>query len=643
MKIFWYLNRLKRMSACEILYRFTTFLIERYEKIRFTGFFPSPMTVPPTAKVLPDMDYAWSGQKETLRIFDQELDYSDAVDWHFDLKTKNRFPLIHSNRIDIRTPKYGSAKHVWEVNRMQFLPQICLNFKTTGDDRYLSKLMFNIDSWISANPYLLGVNWYSNIEVNIRLINWFLCWEIVDGFELMRSNISFKEFATKKWIPLIYLHCKHSRGHLSEYSSANNHLIAELAGLFIASSVWKFRQSERWSSYAKKRLEIEIVKQHTKNGINREEAAEYIQFITDFFLVSYIVAKNTNNKFSKVYDQTLKKIFEYIYNFTDVKGNHPRYGDEDDGQVFRLTPHLENNFVSLLNTGSFLFGEPKYRSKVENVDLKSQLLLGSNATGRLGILSAENSQPYSSFYTEDGHFIFKNKNGDKEVYMHFDAAPLGYLSIAAHGHADALSFVLHINGRDVFADPGTYSYHTDPEWRKYFISTLAHNTVCINGENQAVFGGSTLWVTRFHTQILEIFHDDLWDRVYASHDGYKSLGIRHSRKIELNRKTNDILITDFLDTSAASEYRVEIPFHLSPYFTVTKERENSFIIKNGTTKVRLQCDPQLISEPVTGSDNPKLGWYSESFQIIQPTSVIYCHTSVKFSARFAFKISIINV
>jgi len=252
-------------------------------------------------------------------------------------------------------------------------------------------------------------------------------------------------------------------------------------------------------------------------------------------------------------------------------------------------------------------------------------------------------QSHSCFYPDEGHFIFKNQTGNKkEVYLHFDAAPLGYLSIAAHGHADALSFILHVDGRDVFADPGTYSYHTDPEWRKYFISTLAHNTVSINGESQALFGGSTLWVTRYRTKILETYQDEYTDRVYATHDGYRSLGIRHSRKIEFNRKTNYILITDFLDSSGTSEYRVEIPFHLSPDCTVTKESENSFNITNGEAKVRLACDPQLMAEIIKGSENPKLGWYSGSFQVIKPASVITCKKLVKFSERFTFKISIIE-
>ena len=449
MKIYWYINRLKTMSVPELFYRIKNWIYSIFEKINYTGYFPTPRVVYFRDKILPDIGTDYQLCDSKLEIFEKELDFSTEVDWHLDLHSDNRFPLISSAEIEIRTNKHGSAKHVWEVNRLLFLPQLCLNYKKTGDKLYLVKFMNFIDSWIIENPYLLGVNWYSNIEVNLRLINWFMCWEIINGPALMRSETSFREFAENKWFSLIYLHCRHSGNHLSKYSSANNHLISEYAGLFIAASVWKFKESGRWQKFAKKGLEREIEKQHTKNGINREEAAEYIQFITDFFLVSYLVGNKTENKMSSRYEQMLMKIFDYIYAFTDCSCNYPKYGDEDDGQVFRFSRKLENNFLSLLTTGAFLFNRPEY-IKSSEADLKSRLLMGNEVDGMVKSVQGKMNRQKSAFYPEDGHFIFRNIINNHEVFLHFDAAPLGYLAIAAHGHADALSFILHIDGQPVF-------------------------------------------------------------------------------------------------------------------------------------------------------------------------------------------------
>ena len=77
-----------------------------------------------------------------------------------------------------------------------------------------------------------------------------------------------------------------------------------------------------------------------------------------------------------------------------------------------------------------------------------------------------------------------------EIWCRCDGGPHGFLSIAAHAHADALSVEVRHGGVDILADPGTYCYHGEPEWRTYFQSTIAHNTIEIDGQWQSVRGGA---------------------------------------------------------------------------------------------------------------------------------------------------------
>ena len=132
----------------------------------------------------------------------------------------------------------------------------------------------------------------------------------------------------------------------------------------------------------------------------------------------------------------------------------------------------------------------------------------------------------SVFYKEEGHFILRKREGQsKEIYCHFDAAPLGYLSIAAHGHADALSIILHVDGYPFLVDPGTYAYHTHADWRKYFTSTMAHNTVSIDKGDQAMLAGPTLWLNHFDCKVITTTSNDEKDIITASHNGYAAKGI----------------------------------------------------------------------------------------------------------------------
>ncbi len=97
-------------------------------------------------------------------------------------------------------------------------------------------------------------------------------------------------------------------------------------------------------------------------------------------------------------------------------------------------------------------------------------------------------------FADAGMHILRTPRGDgPEIWCRCDGGPHGFLSIAAHGHADALSVEVRHDGVELLVDPGTYCYHGEPEWRSYFRSTRAHNTIEVDGEDQAVEAGPFMW------------------------------------------------------------------------------------------------------------------------------------------------------
>ena len=623
----WYLNRLRTFSIPEFPYRLKQ-LASKYVQRTFqmNRRFP-PQEISFSSSIL---DKAICNEKKTdfpFEIFGKQFSYQKEIDWHKDLFSGKSFPLQFSKNIDIKSDPDLSAKVVWEVNRMQFLPGIAFECRKSGRARDLEKFMEIIASWQRNNPYLMGINWYSNIEVNLRLITWFLCWEAMDAEKVIESNPAFKEFTRQVWIPLIYQHCLYSYQNPSKFSSANNHLISEYAGLFIASSKWKFRQSEKWLEYSQKGLESEMLRQHSPNGINKEEAAEYIQFITDFFLLAYLVGENTHRPFSEPYKQRLYQIFDYICHFLDARGNFPKYGDEDDGKCFILDfDPAFNNFRSLLTSGAILFGSPWFKSKSNGLDAKNLFLFGLKGKKEFDLIAERTPESPSKFYEQEGHFIFRHFAKGKEIYLHLDAAPLGYLSIAAHGHADALSFILHLDGQPFLVDPGTYSYHTERSWRNYFIGTLAHNTIRINKENQALSGGPTLWLNHYQTKVLEVENSGHQQRVKATHNGYKKWNITHTREIIFDKTQPGFRIIDTIDSGKGDNYLIELPFHLHPSLKITAHGPDGFSISDQkNNQIKLNIDSRLDAKIFKGQAEPGiLGWYSPSFMIRQPAQTILC-------------------
>ena len=641
MTFFWYLDRLKTLSVYEFPYRILQIIQKLREKHFLIRKKLKPVEYSNEKGILPAIDFSTLEPFGThLCIFGKNIDYfKEDINWHRDLFSGKDFTRAFSKSINIRKDHDLSAKNVWELNRLQFLPHIAINFQSTQDKKYLIEFIKINESWIDANPYLLGINWYSNIEVNIRLINWFLCWEILNVDELRAVDHDFDHFVENKWIPSIYQHCNYSYKNPSKYSSANNHLISEYAGLFIAASKWNFKESAKWLKYAQSGLEQEIILQHS-SGINKEEAAEYIQFITDFFLLAYIVGENTNNPFSNRYKQTLNEIFTYIYEFTDIAGNFPKYGDEDDGKVYSFSekPH-HNNFKSLLTSGAILFHNENFKSKSAGFDLKNRLLFGDKGQTIFDKIPETTGKRGSIFYKNEGHYIFRKEENGKEIYLHFDAAPLGYLSIAAHAHADALSFLMNINGKPIFVDSGTYSYHVAKEWRNYFVSTLAHNTIGVDHQNQAKHVSDTMWLDHYLCQTLSLQQNSEFESVKASHNGYK--GINHSREITFDKLSDTFLIHDDIINNDGMEHEYTILFHLHPEITITKISHNSIRLNHDTgIHITLSIEGFGDFTLAKGEENPIFGWYSDSFLQKVSTTVIYLSKKTNRSFQSVTKIKI---
>ena len=639
--ISWYINRLKTMTPSEIPYRVSQLVTKQMEKHLLKFIMPRQSVKSIKSQILPIAVIKNPLFESNIRVFGKNFDYSkEPINWHKDIFSGKEFALGYAKSMSIRKDSNLSAKNVWEINRLEFLPHIAINYSTTKEEKYLNQFLRIVESWNTANPYLLGINWYSNIEVNIRLINWFLCWEILNVDEIVNKNSVFKEFVDSILLPVIYQHCKYSYSNPSKFSSANNHLISEYSGLFIAATKWKFEESDMWLEYCKKGLEIEIQKQHS-NGVNKEEAAEYIQFITDFFLLPYVIGENTNNPFSINYKKHLNEIFEYIYEFTDINVNFPKYGDEDDGKVicFSTDKHY-NNFKSLMTSAAILFGDSRFKSKSAGFDLKNELLFGEKGKIIFSKIPTIQSEQFSKFYKLEGHFIFRKQKREKEIYLHFDAAPLGYLSIAAHGHADALSFLMHVNGFPVFVDSGTYSYHVSKQWREYFVSTMAHNTVCVDVENQATQAGDTMWLNHYQCTVLGMQQNCKVEIVKATHTGYKN--VSHTRTIEFIKEEDTFLITDEIKNNDGKMHDINVLFHLHPDITLTDLNDKKILLLHPSgIKLSLELDSiEGDLKILKGQEEPILGWYSQSFMQKEPTTVISYNKKTKSSIKVITKIRV---
>ena len=617
----WYKNRFSSMSARDVLHRAAEpirVLVRRLNSIRTV---PAPSVL--KTDVRPSVyGVGVSCSNQIVKVADEYLSGSQKVlsaDVVFQGRTPkwNRDPRIANGK---SKPK-PDIKYVWELNRHLTLPLVSIAFNHTGQDKYRDGIRHILTSWIRECQYLSSPNWTSSLEVAIRLINWSIAAQILD-FD--RTHDRQKETASvfdEMVLDSVYRHVQQVAGHYSLFSSANNHLTGEAAGVYIASRTWPYwSKFERWGRRAKKLL-IQAARDQTfADGVNREQAVWYLQFVLDFFILAGLAGRRTGDDFPDDYWRNVQRMLEFAQALIDAGGNLPMVGDADDGVVLRLSQEPDFcPFRSLLATGAVLFDRPDFAASSGRMDDKTRILVGEGGFDGLLERGRANPADVRREFPDGGYYILgQNLGSSDEIRMLVDAGPLGYLSIAAHGHADALAIYLSVSGREFLIDPGTYCYNSDPEWRAWFRGTRAHNTVTVDGLDQSVQGGTFMWIRHARASCMRAELSDDNDRFSGEHDGYERLGDPVTHRRDIQRAGNNFEIVDTL--TCGGQHRVEQWWHFAEQCRVTVEGRQ-VIAENGGARVRLSVEAGDI-QAYKGSDSPKAGWISRSYDIKYPTTAI---------------------
>jgi hypothetical protein len=241
-------------------------------------------------------------------------------------------------------------------------------------------------------------------------------------------------------------------------------------------------------------------------------------------------------------------------------------------------------------------------------------LLGDEGTERFDRLTPDaTGQRLPRAFPLGGYYILgSDLQGADEVRLTVDAGPLGYLSLAAHGHADALSFTLSVGGQPVLIDTGTYCYHTEDAWRAHFRGTGAHNTIRVDGEDQSVAGGKFLWLRHANARCLLFEQGRDVQRIVAEHDGYRRLPdpVRHRREIVYRNDSRQVTVNDTLE--CRKTHRIECFWHFDESCAVALEPGQARI-DHLRGVLTLQWPPGLRARLGRGQLEPPLGWRSHRF------------------------------
>ncbi|QQR37110.1 heparinase II/III-family protein [Devosia oryziradicis] len=606
MKLSWYVNRLRNMEPAEIAHR----LVEKARKLaskkRHQGWsgagnptlhpvFPnlpsrvlaaSPGQRRAVAEAAADFlagRYAALGRQWPERdpgaLFPPEL-------WRLDPVTQALWPdsATYAFDIDFRHDgSRGDVKYVWEINRLQFLPVLAAHHLLQDDEASLGTIEAALISWHDANPPYGGVAWASGIEVALRAISIMLTLDML-GHRLsdnFRSKAGEILSASAFWLPRFP----------SRFSSANNHLVAELAGEYLLAISLGHDADRPWQD-----LLAELDKQILPDGSGAEQTPTYAAFTAELVLLSAMAARDAGTPLPQQAGQRLAAFADFI-----AWLGTGEFGDNDEGRVVTLGAEADYASSVAAAIAGFL-GAP---SPVAAPDDFRGLVFGTPS----------DPLPHPSGlhgFADGGLSVWRGDIAGRQVALRFDHGPLGYLSIAAHGHADALSLTLDIDGEPILVDPGTYLYGSGGVWREWFRSTPAHNTLNLGGQSQSTMSGAFNWSHKATARRLD--HPPTQDWLTAEHDGYeRRFGARHQRQVRWDG--GSITVHDRLIGTAQP---AEIVFQLASGLDVERDGNVVTASRNGISVMRITLPSDSVTIASGGEFPGSGGWVSPRFGIKLP-------------------------
>lgn len=495
----------------------------------------------------------------------RDLDYGADIDWHLDVVHGKRAPLKPWYRIPfLDFDAVGDHKVTWELNRHQHLVTLAKAWAFTDDGQYTQEIVRQFYSWEKANPYPLGMNWGSSLEVAFRSLSWL--WVR----NLLREAPGMPESFDRNLLRGLARNGKYIETFLSTYFSPNTHLIGEAVALFFIGALCpEIPAAKRWRDQGLAIVLNEAERQVRPDGVYFEQSLYYHVYALDFFLHCRALAACNRVETTESFDAILRRMLEVV---RALSGNGPLegFGDDDGGRVFNPRRNRVEHMSDPLALGAALYKDATLRDPAPITE-EALWLFGENALS--GPASVQASAKSMEF-VDGGLYLMASD----QAKLLIDAGPHGEGS-GGHGHADALSVRLSMNGQRWLVDPGSYVYvapSNESGARDEFRGTRAHNTLCVDGVDQAVPRTPFSWNSSPEVITEQWIAAPQFDFFAGRHDGYTRLPdpVVHSRMI-FHLRGEYWLVRDVVEGKAVHD--LEISWHFGSDLLLSASEEEARI------------------------------------------------------------------
>jgi len=549
----------------------------------------------------------------------ENLDYGDDIDWHCDVvhdKRAPRKPWFQVKYLDFE--EVGDSKITWELNRHQHFVTLAKAYGLTGDEKFVREIFAQWTHWHKANPYPIGINWASSLEVGFRSLSW------IWTFFLLQECPLFTTELRRQWLGRLNLSGRHIETYLSTYFSPNTHLLGEALALFFLGTLFpSLRSASRWQRRGRDILEREAAKQVRPDGFYFEQSTYYHVYAADIFLHARIVAALNGIPFSQAFDQILQRMLDALL-LLGRAGIPPKLGDDDGGRLFDPRRNRAEYLLDPLATGAVLYQRGDFKFAAGGPREETLWLLGAQGLVQFDALPIAEPSADSTALLSSGIYLMADVTSGQQLSI--EAGPLGSGS-GGHAHAAALSINLVRKGETLLLDSGTFEYVGDSGERARLRGTGAHNTLQIDGRDQADSAGPFSWTSSPRVDVEQWITGHQFDLFQGSHNGYSRLSppVIHRRWV-FHRNEKFWLVRDL--AQGEGSHQLDIAWHMGPTMSPAPSKGYLFAGKEGSLAL-LAVEAHGWSQSVTRDR------WSPAYGRADRASVVTFGTFVELPADFA--------
>ncbi len=402
--------------------------------------------------------------RRTMKTADEVLEHTFLFQLPWDME-QTQEPVHFPEEIDWNYILHDDPEFAYQMNRHRYW--ICLGqaYCLTGDEKYAAELAGQLLDWTENVPWVKEsekLTWRT-LEAGLRADYW------VRAMALCAGSPAVTEEVAERFLEGLKLHGKRLfENPNTGFSQKSNWGVMEYAGLYLLGFILENQEYvERARQYLKGGLHTQVM----DDGMHWEASPMYHNEV----LMAYLEVMRVGDIWGdRPFDGEELGIIESMAQATlglkTPSGCQPMTGDSDDTDVRDLLSQA----ALLLKNGQLKTGATR------QLDYESIWLWGPEGFEEYQNLESQALETGLMEFPCSGQVVCRDGWGEKSNWLYFINGPLG----GGHGHQDKLHIGLWLDGEEVLADSGRFTY-TDVPRRYELKAAHAHNVPVIKGVEYA--------------------------------------------------------------------------------------------------------------------------------------------------------------